>query len=218
MSFLIPQIFHYPFSWDIAKWFLVFEVSARVLVVAVFWPWFDQNLIRKTVAWIFTLLCILTPLQLLLTLASGSTRPYAWPTFTQVQAPEVLHPLIEKMKACESCRGMIWGTMDTASMVSNHTGYPVAQVDAPTITMPIPREIIQKRQQDIARLNSQPSQELLRSLAIRWVFFQCAELGKMPAPARDFIQGLKSRPGAVDYSIQNNPQGCYFILDLGELR
>lgn len=211
IGFLVPQFFQYARSWDIVKWFLAFDLSGKILVLAVFAPALEKK-VWVLLAWLVVGVSAVAPLRFL-----GSLAVKQPGTFTrsesryggqgQPKAQGSWRDLFAAMRACPECRGMVWSSPGLSPTIALNTGFPVLQLDFNSRAMSVLPRLIAARDQALKDLAAAPQRETLRALDVRWVIFSCAEVEKQP-PLKDFLATLSSQADVVDHSATGAAGNC----------
>ncbi len=213
MGFFIPQFFHYHYSGDIAKWFTVFELAGRLLILAAVASWAARRVWSMVLVSAVVLFGVSIPAVYLYELGwkgpqqlTGWKRRYIMES--QVLFPEYFRPLFETLHACRECRKTVWSTARTSQLVAMHTGYPVLYSDPKLNGMPIQRTHLDRRMQLLKALEKNPSIALLREAQVGWVIFHCNEVLRAPE-VQKVLEQIAALPGVEDYSLNNSKGICY---------
>jgi hypothetical protein len=218
ICFLVPQFFRYQYSWDIVKWFFGFELAGRLLVAWIYLPWVSRKIWLSILAWIFVLFGMITPFRLMTELSFKEPSKFNHPelriaSYRQPKLQGIMVPLINEMKKCPDCYGMVWSSSDTSVGLAILTGYPMLQIDQNTLAMPVGRERIAERQAVLKTLGTSPDISQLRAQKIRWIIFNCNEFKQLTPDLQSFIKSLQQTPMVRDHSVNENG-ACVLALEL----
>jgi hypothetical protein len=217
LCFLIPKFFRYSFSWDIIKWYFGFEFSARLLVIWAYLPWIVKKPWLTLPAWLLVLFGAVTPFNFLSDLTFKKSFTRAEGRIAYYKQPEpggVYQSFIDDLKRCSECYGTVWSSPGSSDWLAVQTGYPMVEFDRVTAMMPVSRDKINRRKNDLKRLNTDPNMDLLRSLGIRWAIFTCRDFRNLPEKVQNFLGSLTLHPGVEDRSAINQGGQCLFVYHL----
>jgi len=215
LCFFIPQFFRYRFSWDIIKWFYGFELSGRILVAWAFLPWVARKKWSQLLAWVIVILAAVTPIRFLgdLTFKKNFSRAeLRIAAYGQPKLESTFNELIQIIKDCHDCGGMMWGSPGYGRKVAFFTGIPQFQLDRNTVMMPVGRENIRKRRADLKRLEENPSLGLLDSLGIQWVLWSCHEMDSLSPKLKKLVATLRKSQLVEEYSVSDQRRECYKLF------
>ncbi len=215
LSFLIPQFFRYSYSWDIIKWFFACELSGKLLIAVLFLTWALKDWKTATLAWALVLFSCVTPFFWLKDLAFKEPRAFNQAQLRvarnrQPQLDPGLEPAVRSMLVSPEPWGMLWASPGSSLRLLIFTGLPSLHADRNTAAMPVSRQLISKRREDLQRLESSPSVENLEALDVRWIYFSCVETRNKPE-LESFLKGLSGKPGIKDYSKLGVGGSCYYL-------
>lgn len=207
--FLFPQFFQYRLSWDVMKFFMVFDLAARVAMAAVFFPLLGRSWWRWFLAAALIASSSVEPVAMLgrLALSSYEKLPrqakglIGQPHETARRSVEDLLPLI---RSGASARSYVLADPNLSKWISVYTGQAVLEFDQNTVAFGLKPALLQARKELAKSLRSELRVEALRAANVGWVVMGCAEYESLPAAAQGNVQaGLAS--GALRLISQEGP-------------
>ncbi len=203
LCLLVSQCLYYPYSGNIRKWFLGFELSAKMLVAITLLPIAFRRSWSRILAVTLILFSSVAPLRYLGDLAFKSISDFRGAekrlAYTRHQEPRgPMLALVRQLKSCEDCHGRIWSSEELTPYLAIHTGRFLLEMDRSLRSMPVARALIRARQQDLNDLRRFPTLDLLNRLQVEWVVFSCEDFSNLPEVTRVFLQEL--RGASVDFS------------------
>jgi hypothetical protein len=217
-SFLTPQFFRYRFSWDIIKWFTMFQISMSLMALATI------SAARMKQWWIVLLLLLSIFLDALpsyrmlwelnfSTPASHQGSQRSW-FGIQVPAKEPWLQYIESKLLERPWEEMVLANPAVSDALSIHTGQAMAQMDYITLAFGVSSRMTGQRKTLIQRLLQNFDLEDLRKSPVRWLVFSCKEMNtKFSEASQATLEKSVLTADLVDLSPPSS-MGCWRVYFL----
>ncbi len=179
LCLLLPQFFYYRLSWDIIKWFCIFQIASVFLIVLVADAWTKGKTWYCLILLPFLLLDVTPSLRLLYGLSFHKASQYRGKYVGWFMA-RILPPPKDLAFLSEQFRRGAWDevvltTPDFGHLFSIYSGQAMAHADYNTIAFGVSPKLLQERNALIQELQRNFSVEKLRASPIRWIVMPCAD-------------------------------------------
>ncbi len=214
LSLLISQCLYYPYSGNIRKWFLGFELSGKMLVVITLLPLAFSRRWSRVLVIALILSASVCSIRYLGDLSFKNMKSFRGAekrlAYTRHYAPQgIMKTLVHQLKNCQDCSGRVWSSEELTPYLAIHTGRFLLEMDRSLRSMPVARRLIQERKNDLRDLATAPSLALLDRLQVEWVVFSCDEFTNLTPEVQSFLTDLQTR--SVDFGSQV-PGQCLFAI------
>jgi hypothetical protein len=218
LGFLIPQFIQYKLSWDVMKFFLLFDLVARLIIAVVFLPVLEDKVWRWSLAFLILFTSLVDPFAFLVKF--GFTPPEKFPFFAReligsshAGLTKEYARLLGKLRET-SPSGYILANSGLSRLVSVYTGLPVLDYDRNTIAFGLQAALQQARREQILNFWGTLSYRSLKAAEVRWVLWPCEDDPRFSPEARASMAAEISSGAFGSYVFSDSPKTCVRALEV----
>ncbi|HEX5035180.1 MAG TPA: hypothetical protein VFW62_11935 [bacterium] len=188
LGFFIPQFLQYRLSWDVMKFFLLFDLTARLVIAAVFLPMLNAKLWRWALALALLGTSAVDPVSFLAKL--GFTPAEKLPFFAKEliggshsEMTRKYAQLLAKLKESRP-GGFVLANPSLSRLISVHTGLPVLEWDWNTEAFGLRTDLLDRRRGETLKFWNRLNYRQLRERGVDWVLWPCQDDPRFSAEAK----------------------------------